>query len=143
MARMFSIIFRFIDHLCTFNNDEFGNNHNDAYSKWVRTQKQQPFWTFPCKATFLDLSVEIQDRKVTTGLFNEKDTLPFYINFFQQNDLHNERKSKIKYIQQCPNWYFVTKKGNVKTIANKITEQNYLKWKVSLEMKSAIKVKLK
>ena len=47
------------------------------------------------------------------------------------------------YIQQCPNWYFVTKKGNVKTIVNKITKQNNLKWKVSLEMKSTIKVKLK
>ena len=46
--------------------------------------------------------------------------------FFLQNDLHNEQKSKIKYIQQCPNWYFVTKKGNVKTIVNKITKQNNL-----------------
>ena len=47
------------------------------------------------------------------------------------------------YIQQCPNWYFVTKKGNVKTMVNKITKQNNLKSKVSLEMKSTIKVKLK
>ena len=45
---------------------------------------------------------------------------------FVQNDLHNEQKSKIKYIQQCPNWYFVTKKGNIKTIVNKITKQNNL-----------------
>ena len=43
---------------------------------------------------------------------------------FVQNDLHNEQKSKIKCIQQCPNWYFVTKKENVKSIANKITKQN-------------------
>ena len=47
-----------------------------------------------------------------------------YTDFFLHNDLHNERKSKIKYIQQCPNRYFATKKGNVKTIANKITKQN-------------------
>ena len=66
-----------------------------------------------------------------------------HIIFFLQNDLHNERKSEIKYIQQCPNWYFITKKGNVETVVNKITKQNNLKWKVSLEMKSAIKVKLK
>ena len=46
--------------------------------------------------------------------------------FFLQNDLYNERKSKIKYIQQCANWYFVTKKGNVKTRVNKITKQNNL-----------------
>ena len=72
-----------------------------------------------------------------------KDFSLFFFFFFLQNDLHNERKSKIKYIQQCPNWYFVTKKGNVKTIVNKITKQNNLKWKVLLEMKSTIKVKLK
>ena len=63
--------------------------------------------------------------------------------FFLQNDLHSEQKSKIKYIQQCPKWYFVTKKGNVKPKDNKITKQNNLKWKVSLEIKSTIKVKLK
>ena len=44
--------------------------------------------------------------------------------FFLQNDLHNEQNSKTKYIQECPNWYFVTKKGNVNTIVNKITKQN-------------------
>ena len=47
--------------------------------------------------------------------------------FFLQNDLYNERKSKIKYIQQCPNLYFVTKKGNRETAVNKITKQNNLK----------------
>ena len=46
--------------------------------------------------------------------------------FSLQNDLHNERKSKIKYIQQCSNWYIVTKKENVKTIVNKTTKQNNL-----------------
>ena len=52
--------------------------------------------------------------------------------FFLQNDLYIERKSlkqntsnnETKYIQQCPNWYFATEKGNVKCIANKITKQN-------------------
>ena len=44
--------------------------------------------------------------------------------FFLQNDLRNERESKRKYIEECPNWYFVTKKGNVKTIVNKISKQN-------------------
>ena len=46
--------------------------------------------------------------------------------FFLKNGLPNKRKSKIKYIQQCPNSFFVTKKGNVKTIVNKITKQNDL-----------------
>ena len=35
---------------------------------------------------------------------------------------------KRKYIQQCLNWYFVTKKWNAKSIVNKITKQsNYMK----------------
>ena len=46
--------------------------------------------------------------------------------FILQNDLHNEQKSKVKYIRQCPNWYFATKKGNVKTIVNEMTKQNNL-----------------
>ena len=62
----------------------------------------------------------------------EKEWVIFYLClnetiFFLQNDLHSERKSKIKYIQQFSNGYFVTKKGNVKTVVNKITKQNNLK----------------
>ena len=60
-------------------------------------------------------------KKYITGI-----RIQNWIKFFLQNDLHNERKFKINYIQQCPNWYFVTKKENVKTIVNKITKQNKL-----------------
>ena len=31
MARIFSNIFRFIDDLCTFNNDEFENNYDNIF----------------------------------------------------------------------------------------------------------------
>lgn len=34
----------------------------------------------PCRASFLDLSVEVNNRKFTTNLFNEKDVFPIYIN---------------------------------------------------------------
>ena len=46
------------------------------------------------------------------------------IYFFLQNYLRNEQKSKTKYNQQFPNWYFVTKEENVKTIVKKKTKQN-------------------
>ena len=62
----------------------------------------------------------------------EKEQVIFYLClnetiFFLQNDLQSEQKSRIKYSQQFPNGYFVTKKGNVKTAVNKITKQNNLK----------------
>ena len=68
------------------------------------------------------------DRVLNTPLMSTSKVIWFskYI-FFLQNDLYNERKSKIKYIQQCPNLYFVTKKGNRETAVNKITKQNNLK----------------
>ena len=47
----------------------------------------------------------------------------------------------MKYIQQCPNWYFVTKKGNEKKIVkkkklNKITlsEKCHWRWKTLLKL---------
>ena len=42
----------------------------------------------------------------------------------QQNIPFLIKLIKIKYMQQCPNWYFVAKTGKVKTIVNKITKQN-------------------
>ena len=68
----------------------------------------------------------LADDKILKRNFLEKKK-DFGWFFFLQNDLYNERKSRVKYIQQCPNWYFVTKKGNVKTVVNKITKQNKVK----------------
>ena len=34
----------------------------------------------PCKASFLDLSIEVHHRKLRTNLFDEIDAFPFYIN---------------------------------------------------------------
>ena len=51
-------------------------------------------------------------------------------NFFHQEDFFSTKwstqqtKIKLKYIQQCPNWYFATKKENVRSIVNKTTKQN-------------------
>ena len=94
-ARIFSIILRFIDHLCTFNNDEFGNNHNDVYLNELELKNEDDD---PCKATFLNLLVQIHDKKFTTELFNEKDAFPFYINHMPYLD------SNIKSKNVCLNW---------------------------------------
>ena len=36
----FQIVFRFIDALFIFNNDEFGNNYNDIYSDELELKKE-------------------------------------------------------------------------------------------------------
>ena len=74
---MHSNIFRFIDDLCTFNNDECGNSYNDTYPDEPKMKKDDED---PCKAPFLDFSIEVHDRKSITKLFNTRDAFPFYIN---------------------------------------------------------------
>ena len=44
--------------------------------------------------------------------------------FFSTKWSTQQTKVKVKYIQQCPNWYFATKKENVRSIVNKTTKQN-------------------
>ena len=34
----------------------------------------------PCKALFLDFSIELHDSKFTTELFDKRSVFPFYIN---------------------------------------------------------------
>ena len=57
-SRIFLNIFRFIDDLYTFNNDEFESNYNDIYPNEPELQKENED---PCKASCLDLSIEFHD----------------------------------------------------------------------------------
>ena len=76
-ARIFSNNFKFIDDLCTFNNIEFESNYNDIYPDEPELKKEN---SYPCKASFLDLSVEVRDSKFSTELFDKRDNLSLYIN---------------------------------------------------------------
>ena len=40
-VRIISNIFRFIDGLCTFNNDEFESNYNDIQMSWNSRRKMK------------------------------------------------------------------------------------------------------
>ena len=53
-AWIFLNIFRFIDDLCTFNNDEFENSYSDFYFHELELKKENKD---SCKASFLDLSI--------------------------------------------------------------------------------------
>ena len=41
---------------------------------------------YPCRASFLDLSIEVHDTKCTTELFGKRDAFPFYINYMPHFD---------------------------------------------------------
>ena len=72
-----SNIFRFIDNLCNFNNDEFENNYNDIYCDELELKREDKD---PCKVSFLDLPIEPHNIKFTTELFDKRNVFPFYIN---------------------------------------------------------------
>ena len=74
-ARIFSSIFRIIDDLYTFSNDEFENNYNDVHPDQLVIKKEDKH---PCKTSFLYRAIEVYDRKLTTQIL--LDTFPFYIN---------------------------------------------------------------
>ena len=74
--RMFSNIFRFIDELCTLNNDEFENNYNDICPDDLELKAENEE---PCKALFLDLSVEVHNRKFIFNLDSNTSSKTFYV----------------------------------------------------------------
>ena len=84
--------FRFIDSLCTFSNYEIKNHYNNIYPDELELKKENKD---PWKASFLDFSVDVRDRKFTTELIDEKDAFPFYINYMPYLD--SNIKSKIFY----------------------------------------------
>ena len=75
-APIFPNIFRFLDELCLFNNNEFQNNYNDIYPNELKLKKKNDGH---CKALFLDLSIEVHNKKFTTNLFDKIGTFFFYI----------------------------------------------------------------
>ena len=76
-ARIFSNIYRFLDDLWTFNNNEFENIYKDDYfDVWELGKEIED----PCKALFLNLSIEVHDRKFFGKLFNKRDAFPYFIN---------------------------------------------------------------
>ena len=83
MARIFSHIFRFVDDLCIFGNDEFESNYNHIDSDELERHEENED---PCKASFLDLSIEVHDGKFTTNVFHRRNLIPFCINLMPYLD---------------------------------------------------------
>ena len=66
-ARSFSNIFRFVDDLYSFNIDEFEKNCKDIYLDELELKKENED---SCKTSFLNLSIEVHDKKFKTKLFD-------------------------------------------------------------------------
>ena len=64
-ASTVSNIFRIIEVLSTFSNDDFGNNQNNI---WNSRRKMKILVEPP-----LDLPIKVHGRKFTTNLFDVKD----------------------------------------------------------------------
>ena len=67
----------FTNDLCTFHNGELGNNYNDIYPHNLKLKKKNED---PCKVSFLELSVEVHDRKYSTKLPDKRVVIPCYSN---------------------------------------------------------------
>ena len=77
LARRFSYTFRYIDDLCAINdNGEFERVFSDIYPMEVELTKEN---STNSSATFLDLSIEINERKFSTHIYDKRDSFPFYI----------------------------------------------------------------
>ena len=82
-ARIFSNIFRFIDYLCTLNNDEFESNFNNFYADEMELKKENKD---SCKSSLLGISTEVHDRKPRTQLFDQRAKFPVHINHMSYLD---------------------------------------------------------
>ena len=76
---IFKYIYVYRFDLCTFNHDELENYYTNIYSDELELKKKNKD---PCRASFLDLSIEVSDRKIAANLFGKRNAFPFilYIN---------------------------------------------------------------
>ena len=76
-ARLFSNTFRFIDDLCTINdNNEFERNYQQIYPVELELKKEN---NSNLEASFLDLSITLENKHFNTKLFDKRDAFPFSI----------------------------------------------------------------
>ena len=77
LARKFGNTFRFIDDLLAINDGgEFEKYHKDIYPEELILKKEN---TVNTKCSFLDLDIEINNRVITTKLYDKRDSYNFSI----------------------------------------------------------------
>ena len=77
IARLFSNTFHFIDDLCVINDFlELEGNFKNIYPSELQVNKKN---ISTCEASFLDLSIIIENKEFTTQLYDNRNAFPFSI----------------------------------------------------------------
>ena len=77
LARTFGRVFRFIDDLLAVNDgDEFEKHHSEIYPPELELKKENVVNT---KTSFLELDIQISDRRFSTKLYDKRDAFGFHI----------------------------------------------------------------
>ena len=75
--KYYSYTHRFIDDLCAINNSEHFDEHwIEVYPEQLQLNKENEENT---EATFLDLRLKIENRKIISSLYDKRDNFPFEI----------------------------------------------------------------
>ena len=75
-ARHFHSTNRFIDDLCAMNDGgEFGRSWNTIYPPQLHVKREH----YGSHATFLNLDIEIEEKRFVYKLFDKRDAFPFFI----------------------------------------------------------------
>lgn len=83
LALTFSDTFRYIDDLVTLNNANFEEHIPKIYPPSLILNKENES---DVQATFLDIAIQVRDRKYVTSVYDKRDDFTFAINHFCTTD---------------------------------------------------------
>ena len=83
VAKIFSNTFRYIDDLLTLNNPTFEQEISNIYPQQLELKRTTEM---DSRLSYLDLEVNISDRRFTTAVFDKRDGFNFHIVNFHHMD---------------------------------------------------------
>lgn len=83
VAKLFSNTFRYIDDLLTLNNPTFEQEISNIYPQQLELKRTTET---DSRLSYLDLEINIRDRKFTTAVFDKRDGFSFHIVNFPHMD---------------------------------------------------------
>ena len=90
-GKIFLNILMLSKDLCTFYNDKYEKNDRNTYTDKMELKKENED---PCKTSFLEIYIEVRDRKFTSELLDESDFFLFYVNRLSYLDSNVSYKTR-------------------------------------------------